>query len=154
MGAIASGGVRVVNEEVIRELQIPEEVFAAAANLELQELSRRENAYRGGRLAPTLSGRTVILVDDGLATGSTMLAAVQAVRAQHPQRLVVAVPVAAESTCEQMKREADEVVCHATPKPFGAVGAWYDDFSQTTDEEVRDLLQQVGAGDRHANANR
>lgn len=145
MGAIASGGVRVTNEDVIHQLGISDEVFAAAANEEMRELARRETAYREGRPMPVLQGRTVILIDDGLATGSTMRAAVRAVREQLPGRLVVGVPVAARSTCQELRTEADEVVCHLTPKPFGAVGMWYDDFSQTTDQEVHDLLAQAAA---------
>src|SRR5579875_2593723 len=143
MGAIASGGIRVLNEEVIDKLNVPEEIIDAVAAEEQQELSRREHDYRAGRPPPDVRGRTVILVDDGLATGSTMRAAVAALRQQGPARIVVAVPVGAPETCTQLRREADEVVCAETPEPFYAVGAWYEDFSQTTDEEVRDLLARA-----------
>jgi putative phosphoribosyl transferase len=140
MGAIATGGVRILNEEVVRALGIPEQVIEAIAAKEQEELARRERLYRGDRPAPDVRGRTVILVDDGLATGATMQAAVKALRQQQPARIVVAVPVAAPETCDVLKSEADDVVCAVTPEPFYAVGLWYDDFSQTTDEEVRDLL--------------
>ncbi|MGH7579896.1 MAG: phosphoribosyltransferase [Gemmatimonadales bacterium] len=148
MGAVASGGVRVLNEQVVRHLRIPESVIASVAAWELEEVRRRERAYRGDRPAPAVRGMTVILVDDGLATGSTMLAAVRALRLQEPARIVVAVPVAAPDTCELLRAEADEVVCTVTPEPFHAVGLWYEDFSQTTDEEVRELLgRSTGPGD-------
>lgn len=140
MGAIASGGVRVLNEDVVDYLQIPEEVIDEVAEQESRELQRREQSYRGDRPAPDVHGRTVILVDDGLATGSTMKAAAAALRKQNPARIVVAVPVAAEATCAAFRAEVDEIVCGATPEPFRAVGLWYRDFSQTTDDEVRDLL--------------
>ncbi len=141
MGAIASGGIRVMNESVMRQLNIREPVFAAAANQELRELTRREAEYRAGRTKPVIAGRTVILVDDGLATGSTMRAAVEAVNTQQPKMLIVAVPVAAKSTCDELSEEADRVICHATPEPFRAVGVWYENFSQTTDAEVKELLR-------------
>jgi predicted phosphoribosyltransferase len=140
MGAVATGGVRVLNDQVIRGLSIPDYVVDAVATWELRELERRERLYRGDRPPPDVRGKTVILVDDGLATGSTMLAAVRALRLQGPARIVVAVPVAAPDTCELLKAYVDEVVCAATPEPFYAVGLWYRDFSQTTDEEVRELL--------------
>jgi putative phosphoribosyl transferase len=143
MGAIASGGTRVLNDEVINKLSIPEEVIDAVTVEEQQELSRREHDYRAGRTPPDVRGRTIILVDDGLATGSTMRAAVAALRQQGPSRIVVAVPVGARETCAELQHEADEVVCAETPEPFYAVGAWYEDFSQTTDEEVRDLLARA-----------
>jgi putative phosphoribosyl transferase len=143
MGAIASGGVRVLNEEVVRMFSPPEDTIARVAAQEQEELERRERAYRGGRRDLRLEGKTVILVDDGLATGSTMRAAAQAVRAQDPARIVVAVPVAAAETCDELRGEVDEVVCTLTPEPFRAVGIWYDDFAQTTDEEVRDLLRRA-----------
>ncbi|HZT78660.1 MAG TPA: phosphoribosyltransferase [Gemmataceae bacterium] len=145
MGAIATGGVRVLNEEVVRALALPPEVIDAVAGREREELERRERAYRDDRPPPDVRDRIVILVDDGLATGSTMRAAVAALRQQGPQRIVVAVPVGAMETCHEM-READETVCARTPEPFYAVGAWYQDFSQTTDEEVRDLLEQAAEG--------
>ena len=147
MGAVASGSVRVLNEQVVHHLRIPESVIASVAELELEEVRRRERAYRGDRPVPAVRGMTVILVDDGLATGSTMLAAVRALRRQEPERIVVAVPVAARETCELLLAEADDVVCTVTPEPFHAVGLWYEDFSQTTDEEVRELLDRpTGSG--------
>jgi len=124
-------------------LQIPDEVIDQVTAEEQRELERREREYRGDRPALDVSGRWVILIDDGLATGSSMRAAVAALRLKGPARIVVAVPVAAASTCEAMQTVADEVVCIRTPEPFGAVGLWYDDFSQTTDEEVRELLRQA-----------
>jgi putative phosphoribosyl transferase len=145
MGAVASGGVRVLNDQVVRGLGIPDSVIGAVANWELQELQRRERLYRGNRPPPDVRGRTVILVDDGLATGSTMLAAVQALRKLGPARIVVAVPVASGDTCQLLQEYVDEVVCAATPEPFYAVGLWYRDFSQTTDEEVRELLERSAA---------
>ncbi len=151
IGAIASGGVRVVNREVVRILCIPHSLLEAITAREQPELERRERAYRGDRPAPQIQGRTVILVDDGLATGSSMRAAAAALHQRNPARIVVAVPVAARATCEELQEEVDQVVCAATPEPFLGVGQWYRDFSQTTDEEVRDLLQcapQPGA--RHA----
>jgi predicted phosphoribosyltransferase len=143
MGALASGGTRVLNAEVVRALRIPEEVIDAVAREEGRELERRERAYRGGRPPADVRGKIVILVDDGLATGSTMRAAVAALRKQQPGRVVVAVPVGAQETCEELRAEADEVVCARMPESFFAVGQWYDDFSQTTDDEVRDLLHQA-----------
>jgi predicted phosphoribosyltransferase len=143
MGAIASGGVRVLNEEVVRLLRVPPEVIDLVAADEQQELARREQAYRGDRPPLDVHGRTVILVDDGLATGSTMRAAVAALRRLGPSRIVVAVPVAAAETCAELATEVDDMVCVQTPEPFRAVGLWYQDFSQTTDEEVRALLQQT-----------
>jgi putative phosphoribosyl transferase len=142
MGAIATGGVCVLNEEVVQGLNIPARLIEAVAARELQELERREQAYRGDSPLPEVHGRTVILVDDGLATGSTMRAAVAAVRRLEPARIVVAVPTAAPSTCEEFRHEADDCVCEITPDPFYAVGLWYEDFSQTTDDEVRDLLER------------
>jgi len=150
MGAIATGGVRVVNRDVVDALHIPPDVLDRAAEAERRELERRERSYRGDRPEPRVEGRTVILVDDGLATGSTMRAAVQALRQQRPARIVVAVPVAASATCEELRREVEDVVCFATPEPFMAVGRFYDDFSQTTDEEVHDLLASARAGDEAA----
>ncbi|HEY2210193.1 MAG TPA: erythromycin esterase family protein [Bradyrhizobium sp.] len=140
MGAVATGGVRVLNEQLVERLGIPEQMIDAVAAHERQELARRERLYRGGRPPPDVRGRTVILVDDGLATGATMHAAIQALRQQHPARIVVAVPTASPETCEEMKAKADDVICGITPEPFHAVGRWYRDFSQTTDEEVRVLL--------------
>ena len=143
MGAIASGGVCVLNDDVVQALRIPSRVIEAVAARELRELQRRERSYRGNRPSPEMSGRTVILVDDGLATGSTMRAAVAALRRLRPGRIVVAVPTAAPSTCEEFRHVADECVCDITPEPFHAVGLWYEDFSQTTDDEVRDLLKRA-----------
>jgi putative phosphoribosyl transferase len=143
MGAIATGDVRVLNEDVVRALQIPEEMIDAVAAEEQVELERRERSYRDGRPALDVRGRTVILIDDGLATGTTMRAALAALRQQGPNRLVVAVPVGAATTCAELQDEADEVVCARTPEPFHAVGLWYDDFAQTTDEEVHDLLERA-----------
>jgi predicted phosphoribosyltransferase len=145
MGAIASGGVRVLNRDVVNKLKVPAEVIDAVTDRELEELRRREREYRDDRPAPDVLGKTVILIDDGLATGSTMRSAVAALRRQGPSRLVVAVPIAAPSTCEEFQDEVDEVVCARTPEPFYAVGVWYDDFSQTTDEEVRELLARASA---------
>jgi predicted phosphoribosyltransferase len=145
MGAIASGGVRVVNPEVMEAVPMAERVLEAVAEREQHEIERREREYRGERPPPTIAGRTIILVDDGLATGATMRAAARAIRAQHPARLVLAVPVAAGSTCAALASEADEIVCAETPEPFFAVGLWYEDFSETSDREVRDLLQSAGA---------
>ncbi|HEV8610798.1 MAG TPA: phosphoribosyltransferase family protein, partial [Thermoanaerobaculia bacterium] len=140
MGAIASGGSRVLNTSLLRRLHVPPETINAVALRELRELDRRERAYRGPHAPPSVKRKTVILVDDGLATGASMHAAVTALRAQEPARIVVAVPVGAPATCENLRQIADEVVCAATPEPFAAVGQWYDDFSQTSDEEVRQLL--------------
>jgi len=142
MGAIASGGIRVLNEQVVRGLGIPQEVIDEAAEQEQIELERRERAYRGDRRPPDVRDRIVILVDDGLATGSSMRAAVAALRQRQPGRIVVAVPVGAADTCADFQEEADEAVCARQPDPFYAVGAWYDDFTQTTDEEVHELLGQ------------
>jgi putative phosphoribosyl transferase len=145
MGAVATGGVRILNESVVRALGMPERVIDAVARAEEQELERRERLYRGERPPPDLRGRTVILVDDGLATGATMLAAIKAVRKLQPARVVVAVPVAARETCDALAREADEMICAETPEPFYAVGQWYENFSQTTDDEVRELLARAEA---------
>jgi putative phosphoribosyl transferase len=143
MGALASGGVRVLNEEVVRALEVTPEELAEASARERRELERREAAYRASRPAPEVCGRTVILVDDGLATGSTMRAAVAALRRRQPARIVVAVPVGAADTCADLAEAADEVVCVRSPRPFLSVGSWYDDFRQTTDAEVSELLQSA-----------
>jgi erythromycin esterase-like protein/predicted phosphoribosyltransferase len=140
MGAVATGGVRVVNDILIQRLGIPEAIIEEVAAREMRELERRERLYRGSRPPPDVKGRTVILVDDGLATGSTMLAAIRALRKQNPARIVVAVPTASQETCDAMKDVADDVICAVTPEPFHAVGLWYQDFSQTSDDEVRALL--------------
>ena len=142
MGAIASGGVRVLNDDVVGALGVPASVIDDVARKEEQELRRREQAYRGSRAMPDLRGRVVILVDDGLATGSTMRAAVRAVKQMDPARVVVAVPVAAASTRDDLAEEVDEIVCATPPEPFLAVGRWYEDFSQTSDDEVHDLLER------------
>ena len=148
MGAVATGGVRVLNDQLVERLGIPEQMIDAVAARELQELARRERLYRGGRPPPDVRGRTVVLVDDGLATGATMHAAIEALRQQNPARIVVAVPTASPETCEEMKTRADDVICAVTPEPFHAVGLWYHDFSQTTDEEVRDLLARRDIPDK------
>jgi len=140
MGALATGGVRILNDNVTRILDIPGDAVEAVVRAEQRELDRRERLYRDARQPPQLRGRTVILVDDGLATGSTMLAAVKAVRTQDPQRIVVAVPTASAETCQELRAVADEVVCANTPRPFRAVGQWYENFAQTTDDEVLLLL--------------
>ena len=147
MGAVATGGVRVLNDQLVERLGIPEQMIDAVAARELQELARRERRYRGGRPPPDVRGRTVILVDDGLATGATMHAAIEALRQQKPTRIVVAVPTASPETCEEMKTKADDVICAITPAPFQAVGRWYQDFSQTTDEEVEALLSRRNVPD-------
>jgi len=143
MGAIATGGVRILNDDVVDYLRIPGEVIDAVAADELRELERRERAYRGDRPEPDVRGKTIILVDDGLATGSTMRAAASALRQQNPARIVVAVPVSAPQTCNEYRMGVDEIICASTPEPFMGVGQWYRDFSQTTDEEVRKLLARA-----------
>jgi len=142
MGAIASGGVRVLNEDVVRWYGISEAAIEHIAREEQEELARRERAYRDDRPAPDLANRIVILIDDGLATGSTMRAAAHAVRAQRPARVVIAVPVGAPQTCSELAAIADEVICVNTPEPFSAVGQWYLNFDQTDDTEVRELLRK------------
>ncbi|HEX6057660.1 MAG TPA: phosphoribosyltransferase family protein [Gemmatimonadaceae bacterium] len=143
MGAIAAGGVRALDRATIEQLGIRREAVEAVLAREERELERRERLYRGARPAPAVRGRTVILVDDGLATGASMRAAIAALRAQEPAAIVVAAPVGAASTCEEMRRIADGCVCVVTPEPFYGVGAWYADFSQTTDAEVRELLDDA-----------
>jgi putative phosphoribosyl transferase len=150
IGAIASGGVRVLNQNVLRLLHIDEATVEEITRAEQRELERREQLYRGDRPAPEVRGRTVILVDDGLATGQAMLAAIKALKLQRPQRLVVAVPTAAAETCDDLRAEADDVICATTPEPFRAVGPWYEDFSQPSDEEVRELLARAQADAAHA----
>ena len=142
MGAIASGGVRVLNENVVRWYGISEDEINAVAREEQRELERRERDYRRGRSMIDVRDKVVILVDDGLATGSTMRAAVEAVRQHGPARVVVAVPVGAPSTCEEFADITDEIICARAPEQFAAVGQWYRDFSQTTDEEVQELLNE------------
>jgi putative phosphoribosyl transferase len=150
MGAIASGGIRVLNEDVVAWYGLPPAAIEEVARAEQSELERREREYRNEKPLVDLTGKTVVLVDDGLATGSTMKAAVQAVRAKDPARIVVAVPVGARDTCRALGTSADEVVCARMPEPFSAVGLWYRDFSQTTDAEVRDLLEQSRAAGRRS----
>jgi len=142
MGAIASGDVRLLNEEIVRNLRIGADVIEEVTKRQREELHRRERAYHGDRPAPDVRGKTVILIDDGLATGASMRVAVRALRKRGPAWLVVAVPIAAASTCAEFHDEVDEVVCARTPEPFYAVGYWYGDFEQTTDDEVRSLLSQ------------
>jgi predicted phosphoribosyltransferase len=143
MGAIASGGVRVLNTAILDAFGIPTEAVDAVAREEEAELARREREYRGERAAPDVRGKVVILVDDGLATGATMRAAATALRRLGPARIVVAVPTASSEACADLAEATDEVVCAETPEPFLAVGAWYDDFSETTDDDVRRLLAQA-----------
>jgi putative phosphoribosyl transferase len=141
MGAIASGGVRILNQDIVQAMAIPTHVIDSVTATEVQELARRERLYRGDRPAPDVMSRTVILVDDGLATGATMRAAVAALRRMKPKRIVIAVPIAAVPTRQEFAREVDEIVCLHTPEPFFSVGFWYDDFSQTTDEDIREMLE-------------
>lgn len=145
MGAVASGGLRVLHDAAIEALAIQPDVIDRVAERELAEIARRERLYRGNRPAVPVSGRTVLLVDDGLATGSTMRAALAALALQEPARLVAAVPIGAPETCAALSEEADEVVCAVRPSPFLAVGQWYEDFRQTSDEEVQELLAQANA---------
>jgi putative phosphoribosyl transferase len=143
MGAIASGGVRVLNKFIIQTLGIRDEIIAAAAAVEQVELERRESLYRGDRFLPDLTDRIVILVDDGMATGASMAAAVQALKAFSLQRLVVAVPVAEKAVCDWFQDSVDELICPCMPSVFNAVSLWYEDFSQTTDEQVRSYLREA-----------
>jgi len=145
MGAIASGGICVLNEDLVRALGIPYEVINAVAADEERELERREHLYREGRPAVAVKGRTVILVDDGLATGSSMRVATMALKRKNPAQIVVAVPVGAPAACVEIESEVDQIICVVTPERFQSVGEWYRDFSQTSDEEVRDLLRRAGA---------
>jgi len=143
MGAIATGGTRVLSSTVIEQLNIPPSVIDHVVSREKEEIRRREYLYRGNNPPPDASDKIVILVDDGLATGSTMKAAISALRQQNPEKIVVTVPTAPADTCEELKGQADEVICAATPEPFYAVGLWYDDFAQTTDEEVKELMRRA-----------
>jgi putative phosphoribosyl transferase len=143
IGAIASGGIRVLNNDIVRILNVPEEVINFVVQRERQELKRRERMYRGDRPMPNVHDRTVILIDDGLATGATMRAAVTGLRAQNPARIVVAVPTAAREVCEAFQFEVDEMICAMTPEPFQGVGKWYEEFPQMNDEEVRNLLEKA-----------
>ena len=149
MGAIASGGVQVLNDEVLAWYQPSADTLEAVARVEMRELDRRERLYREGRPLMLVEGRCVLLVDDGLATGSTMRAAVQAVRQLHARQVVVAAPVGAADTCQALRRVADDVVCVLMPDHFTAVGAWYVDFSETTDDEVRRLMTMAREPARH-----
>jgi putative phosphoribosyl transferase len=152
MGAIASGGVRVINQDLVNYLGIPEEVINMTAAVEQRELERRALAYRGDRPSPDVKERVVILIDDGLATGSTMRAAAASLRLEKPQRIVVAVPVSSPQTCDEFRSEVDEIVCAFTPENLQGVGLWYEDFSQTSDEEVRDLLKRPTQQKQHASS--
>ena len=143
MGAIASGGILVLNEEVVRHLGATQATINTIAAEQNRQLLQREATYRRGRDALEVRGRTIILVDDGLATGASMRAAVMALRRRHPARIIVAVPVGAAETCGQLREEADEVICGQCPLRFGAVSAWYEDFTQTTDAEVVELLDRA-----------
>jgi predicted phosphoribosyltransferase len=154
MGAVATGGVRVLNADMVRALSIPEPVIDAVTAREQQEVARRERVYRGDRRPVDVRGRTAILVDDGLATGATVQAAIHALREQQPARIVVAVPAGAPETCNALRRKADEVVCAVTPEPFYAVGLWYHDFSETSDDEVRALLADSAEQGRAASGAR
>jgi putative phosphoribosyl transferase len=142
-GAIASGGVRVLNDELIDYLGLSAEIIDQITAREQRVLEAREQLYREGRPAISASGRSVLLVDDGLATGASMLAAARAMQPLRPRRVTIAVPLGARETCDQLRKEVDQVVCAATPRPFSAVGAWYEDFTQITDEEVRNLLREA-----------
>jgi predicted phosphoribosyltransferase len=152
MGALASGGLCVLNQDVIANFGIAKESIFRVARTEQRELARRERAYRGGRAPIDVSHKTVILIDDGLATGSTMRAAIQALRQQSPAEIVAAVPVAALAACAELSGEADEMVCAATPQPFHAVGLWYEDFSQISDDEVRELLESARRAEERGEA--
>ena len=143
MGAIASTGVRVLNQDIVRSLRLSDAVIDKVAAQEQQELERRERLYRDDRPLPLLHERTVIIVDDGLATGATMRAAIEAIRQQQPARIVVAVPISSPETCRDLAAQVEEIICVETPQPFCSVGLWYEDFPQTTDEEVRNLLKQA-----------
>lgn len=143
MGAVASGGLRTINRDVVGPLHIPKHVIEYVAQNELAEIERQQLAYRHGRIEPQIEGRIVILVDDGLATGSTMQAAVQALRERRPQRIVVAVPVGAAESCDELRQVADEVVCPVAPRQFISVGSWYEDFRQTPDVTVTTLLEHA-----------
>jgi putative phosphoribosyl transferase len=143
MGAIATGGVRIIDQQIVQMFGISDEAIDRVTATEQRELERREQLYRDGRPAPDVKGRTTILIDDGLATGSTMRAAVQALRQEGARKIVIAVPVAPPETCEAFRDEVDDIICAVTPEPFRAVGIWYADFSETTDDEVRELLARA-----------
>ena len=152
MGAIASGGVRIMNEDVVQALHLSAAQIEATTAREQAELQRREKAYRGGALPPDLKGKTVIVVDDGLATGASMRTALRSLRSHDPARIILAVPVAPSSTCRALSSEVDEAVCLMTPEPFYAIGQWYVDFAQTTDQEVIGLLHQAASFGRRGPA--
>ncbi|MBW4448420.1 MAG: phosphoribosyltransferase [Spirirestis rafaelensis WJT71-NPBG6] len=143
MGAIADGGVRILNEDIIRDEKIDPEAIEKVTVEEQQELQRRQNLYRGDRPKPVIQGRTILLIDDGLATGATMRAAIAALHKQQPAKIVVGVPTSSPQTCQEIKSQVDEIICAQTPSPFYSVGFWYEKFPQTTDQEVRDLLNQA-----------
>jgi putative phosphoribosyl transferase len=147
IGTVASGGLRFVNEEVTEWLRVDASELDGRADAELREVARRETSYRDGRPRPHLANRAVILIDDGLATGATMRVAILAVRREHPQKIVVAVPVASTEACASLAGAVDEMVCLDTPEPFRAVGLWYRDFDQTTDHEVVTLLRKAAANE-------
>jgi predicted phosphoribosyltransferase len=148
MGAIASGGTMVLNDDVIRMAGITPDMIERTAEREWRELERREECYRGARQRPSLRDATVILVDDGLATGSTMRAAAHALRQEGPAQVIIAVPVASPETCHAFREEVDNIICAVTPEPFYGVGAWYADFSQTSDDEVQTLLRRAATAQR------
>lgn len=143
MGAVASGGVRVLNQEVLRQLRVKEEQLERITEEQRREVREREKRFRGDAEAPEIEGKTALVIDDGIATGSTMRASVEALRELGPDKIVVAVPVASYSACEDMEEVADEVICLETPSPFRGVGAWYEKFDQTSDAEVKQLLEQA-----------
>jgi predicted phosphoribosyltransferase len=143
IGAIASGGIRILNDDILRMLSVSDEIVNFVVRREVQELQRREKLYRGDRPSPEVRDRTILLIDDGLATGASMRAAVSGLRARHPVRIVVAVPVAAAEAFDATRSEVDEIVCVATPEPFYGVSRWYEDFPQITDDEVRILLEEA-----------
>ncbi len=145
MGSIAQGDVRFINDDIVRTLDIPSRVIDKVAEVEKVELQRRLRKYRGSRETPDISGKTVLLVDDGLATGASMLAAIRAVKKLGPKKVIAAVPVAAEPTCRRLEGEAEQVVCMHTPGQFSSVGQWYEDFPQVSDEEVTELMQEKGS---------
>lgn len=143
MGAIAEGGVLLVNEEVVNYLSISKDTIDEVVNVELEELHRREKMYRNNGSSPQIAGHQIIVVDDGLATGATMKAAVKAIKSRNPKKIIVAIPVGAPQTCREIQQEVDELVCLMSPEPFSAVGNWFDNFDQTTDQEVRELLEKA-----------